>query len=147
MLPKSLVIAILSGVAASSALGAYFMKLDAEQYEVQFVDGPSVSVMVEKRDHKLGEMIRIMLINSGTIPIEFSEGPPSLQIRALDGTVFLSTTFDLKGLSPREQYAFEWNQQKDDGSRVLEGRYVIAVSAYDENKQRLDDRLTVNIHK
>lgn len=147
MLPKSLVIAVVSGMAAAGMLGVYFMKLEAEQYELRFVDGPAVSVLVEKRDHKIGETVKITLINSGTTPIEFSNDAPNLQVRALDGTIFYSTNLDLRELSPGEEYALEWNQKKNDGSQVLEGRYVVMVFAYDESRQRLDDRLTVNIHK
>jgi hypothetical protein len=98
MLPKSLVIAVLSGVAASGALGAYFLNLEAQQYELKFVEGPAVSLTVEKRDHKLGEKVTIRMINSGTERITFLDNVPTLHIRALDGTVFYSTMIDSKGL-------------------------------------------------
>jgi hypothetical protein len=147
MLPKSLVIAVLSGVAASGALGAYFLNLEAQQYELKFVEGPAVSLTVEKRDHKLGEKVTIRMINSGTERITFLDNVPTLHIRALDGTVFYSTMIDSKGLESGEDLFFEWGQQKNDGSRVLEGRYVIAVTAYGPDGQKLDDRLTINILK
>lgn len=146
MLPKSLAAAILLGVLASGALGVYFVKLGGEQYELAFVDGPSVSVVVDKPDYKTGEKIAIRIVNSGTEEIGFSKDAPGLKIRALDGTVFFSTSFGLT-LGPRGEHVFEWEQQKSDGSRVLEGRYVIEVTAYGTDMQKLDDRLTVNILK
>lgn len=147
MLPRGLVVAIISGVLASGALGVYFLKIASEQYTLEFVEGPSVSVMVEKPDYKIGESIRITIINSGTEKINLTKDLPTLQIRALDGTVFFSTSFGPLTLDQKAQHDFEWNQQKNDGSRVLEGRYVVDVFAYDENNQKLGDRLTINILK
>lgn len=147
MLPKSLVIAVISGVAASGALGAYFLNLEAQQYELKFVEGPAISVLVEKRDHKLGQNVTIQIINSGTEMVTFLKDVPSLHIRALDGTVFYSAVIDSKGLEPGRDLLFEWNQQKNDGSKVLEGRYVVAVTAHGPDGQKLDDRLTINVLK
>ncbi|CAE6484732.1 MAG: hypothetical protein QXY22_04765 [Candidatus Nitrosotenuis sp.] len=147
MLPKGLVIAVVSGVLASGVLGAYFIKIASEQYELEFVEGPSVSVMVEKPDYKLGETVRITIINSGTEKIEIAKDLPTIQIRALDGTVFYSEYLSPLILEQKQERFFDWNQRKSDGSQVLEGRYVVDVLVYGEDKQKLTDRLTINILK
>lgn len=147
MLPKGLVISVILGVIASGALGAYFLKIASEQYELEFVEGPSVSVLVERPDYKLGESVKITIINSGTEKIELAKDLPALQIRALDGTVFYTTSLGPLVLDQRQEHTFEWSQQKNDGSQVLEGRYVVDVFAYDEYNQKLTDRLTINILK
>lgn len=146
MFPKSLVIAVLSGVIASAALGSFFITLTLQQQELEFVDGPSVSVLVDKNDYKLGEKIIITIVNTGTSTISLSGDLPSLKIRALDGTVFFSTSFEGLILEPRAQHVFEWNQLKNDSSQILEGRYVIDSFAYGEGGQ-LSDSATVNVHK
>ena len=146
MFPKSLVIAVLSGVIASAALGSFFITLTLQQQELEFVDGPSVSILVDKNDYKLGEKIVITIVNTGTSTISLSGDLPSLKIRALDGTVFFSTSFDGLTLEPRAQHVFEWNQLKNDNSQILEGRYVIDSFAYGEDGQ-LSDSATVNVHK
>lgn len=146
MFPKSLVIAVLSGVIASAALGSFFITLTLQQQGLEFVDGQSVSILVDKNDYKLGEKIVITIVNTGTSTISLSGDLPSLKIRALDGTVFFSTSFEGLTLEPRAQHVFEWNQLKNDNSQILEGRYVIDSFAYGEGGQ-LSDSTTVNVHK
>jgi hypothetical protein len=144
MIPKSLIIAVAMGVAAAAALGIYFERLNSQNLE--FVQGSAISVFVEKKDFKLGENIKIGIINSGTTEVIFSESP-SLRIRALDGTVFFSTSFDGQKLEPHQKYTFEWNQLKNDNSRIIEGRYVIDSFAYDPDNQKISTSVTVNILK
>lgn len=134
------------GVAASGALGVYFVELGAQQYQLEFVLGPAVSVLVDRPDYKLGEPVNIKIVNSGTDLIGMAEDEPSLRIRALDGTLFFSRSFGAS-LESHEEMVFEWSQQKNDGSQVLEGRYVVEVLAYHGEGQKLTDKLTINILK
>jgi hypothetical protein len=143
MIPKSLVIAVATGVTASAILGIYLQNLNPPG--VVFVQGPSVSVHTEKQDYGLGEKIPIQIINSGTSEITFSN--LGLQIRALDGTVFFSTTFDGLRLEPKQQHVFEWDQQKNDNTKIIEGRYIVDLIAYDQNNQKLSDNITLNVLK
>jgi hypothetical protein len=145
MIPKSLVIAVVLGVSAAAALGIYFVKLGSQ--DLEFVQGPAVSILVEKQDYKLGEKITIGIINTGTTEITFSDELPSLRIRALDGTVFFSTSFDGLHLTPNQKHVFEWEQLKNDSSKIIEGRYVIDSFAYNPDKQKISDSVTVNILK
>ncbi|WP_268541714.1 hypothetical protein [Candidatus Nitrosotenuis cloacae] len=146
MFPKSLVIAVLSGIVASASLGTFFITLNMQQQELEFVDGPSVSILADKIDYKLGEKVVITVVNTGTSKISFQAEMPSLRIRALDGTVFFSTSFGGLALEPGQQHVFEWNQLKNDNSQILEGRYVIDSFAYGDGEQ-LGDSATVNVHK
>lgn len=145
MIPKGLAIAVLTGVAASVTIGMYLQSMSSQG--IEFVQGPSVSIHVDKNDYKIGENILIQIINSGTSELTFSDDMPSLQIRALDGTVFFSTSFDGLKLAPKQKHAFEWNQQKNDSSKIIEGRYVIDSFAYEQNDQKISDSITLNLLK
>ena len=145
MIPKGLLIAIVVGVGASLSLGVYLEKTYNKQ-ELEFTNGPAISIMTDKRDYDLNEKIIINIVNSGTSDVTFSTDP-SFRVRALDGTEFFTTSFDGLKLTPREKYTFEWNQLKSDSSHVLEGRYVLESFAYGAEKQKLHDSTTINIFK
>lgn len=143
MIPKSLVIAVATGITASAILGIYLQSLNPTG--IVFVQGPSVSVHTEKQDYTLGEKIPIQIINTGSSEIIFSD--LELEIRALDGTIFFSTAFDDLRLEPKQQHIFEWDQQKNDNSKIIEGRYIVDLTAYDQNDQKLSDSITLNVLK
>ncbi|MEW6043352.1 MAG: hypothetical protein AB1608_03735 [Thermoproteota archaeon] len=142
MIPKSLAISVATGVIAAAAMGVYLQGLTSQG--VVFVQGPSISVYAEKESYKLGETIQIQLINSGTSEILFVKDLPGLRIRALDGTIFFSTSFEGLKLAPKQKHVFEWGQQKNDDSKVIEGRYVVESFAYADNK-KLSDSFTLDI--
>jgi hypothetical protein len=141
MIPKSLIIAVVTGITASAIMGFYLQSLSSQG--IVFVQGPSISVHTEKQDYKLGEKILIQIVNSGTSDIVFSD--LGLRIRALDGTVFFSTALDGLRLAPKQQHVFEWDQQKNDNSKIIEGRYIVDLTAYDQNNQKLSDNITLNV--
>lgn len=143
MIPKGLIIAVGTGIVAAAALGIYLQNTSYKNLE--FVIGPSISVFIEKQDYKTGESIPIEIINSGTTNLAFPEDLPSLQVRALDGTVFFSTSFDGE-LIPTQIHVYEWDQLKNDGTKISGGSYVIDIVAYDNN-QKISDSVTVNILK
>ncbi|MFY9299819.1 MAG: hypothetical protein WAO91_01340 [Candidatus Nitrosotenuis sp.] len=143
MIPKGLLIAVATGVAAGAIAGVYLQNLNSQN--IVSVDGSSISIHVEKQDYELGQTVAIQIINSGTTKLRFSDEIPSIRVRALDGTVFFSTSFDGVKLLPGQKYSFEWNQQKNDNSKIIEGRYVVESFAYDQNNQKVSDSTTLNV--
>ncbi|MBM3903960.1 MAG: hypothetical protein FJ357_02305 [Thaumarchaeota archaeon] len=143
MIPKGLLIAILIGLSAGLALGLYLEKTYNGQ-AIKFVDGPSITIATEKSDYALGEPIKIEIINTGTVDVFFANSDPSLRVRALDGTEFYSISSDGAILAPKEKFAITWSQQKNDDSKVLEGRYVIESTAHNSNA-KVHDSVTIDI--
>ncbi|MEM4378277.1 MAG: hypothetical protein QXX85_04750 [Candidatus Nitrosotenuis sp.] len=143
MIPKSLVISVASGVVAAAAMGMYLQGLTSQG--VIYVQGPSISVYAEKQYYNLGETIQIQIINSGTSEISFAEDLPGLRIRALDGTVFFSITFEDLKLEPKQKHVVEWAQQKNDNSKVIGGRYVVESFAYGADGKKVSDSFTLDI--
>lgn len=139
MIPKSLIISVSIGVGAAAVLGLYLSGLNSPQ--IAFVEGPSISIYSDKQDYKIGEPIQIQIINTGTSEL----ANPSLQVRALDGTVFFSTSFEGVKLGPKQKYYFEWNQQKNDNSKIIQGRYVAESFAHDQNNNLVKDSFTFNV--
>jgi hypothetical protein len=131
------------GVSAGLALGIYLEKT-YNNTTIRFVEGPSLTITTEKSDYALDEPIKIDIINTGNIDTVFSSAEPSLRVRALDGTEFFSTYSDGTTLAPKEKITLTWNQQKNDNSNILEGRYVIESFAFDRNT-KIGDSITVNI--
>lgn len=145
MIPKGLLIAITVGIFSALALGVYLEKTYNNQ-ALQFVNGPSISIISEKNNYELAEQIKIEVINTGTTDVLFLSSEPSLRVRALDGTEFYSMFSDGTKLAPKEKLTITWSQEKNDGSPVLEGRYVLESFAFDGNA-KIHDSITVNILK
>jgi hypothetical protein len=145
MIPKSLLIAVVTGIVAAGALGIYLEKEGSKNGF--FVDTSGFGILTDKQNYKLGEKVSIKLVNLGANDITFSNEFPSLQVRALDGTIFFSTSFDGVKITPQQTHIFEWNQQKNDNSKIIEGRYVIDSFAYDTNKQKINTSTTLTILK
>lgn len=141
MIPKGLLIAVITGVAAGAIAGTYLQN-QSSQNAAQ--NGSAISVHIEKQDYKQGQSIQIQIVNSGTTDLVFSSDVPGIRVRALDGTVFFSKSFDLK-LAPKQQHTFEWNQQKNDNSKIAEGRYVVDSFAHDQANQKVSGSTTINI--
>ena len=144
MIPKSLAICVVTGVIAAATLGVYLQQLNSSH--VVFVQGPSVSGFVEKPSYTLGQAIPIQIVNSGTTKIGFSDSP-AIIIRALDGTTFFTKTLSGMTLDPAQKHVFEWNQQKNDSSQILQGRYVVEIIAHDESGKRVSDSFTLDLLK
>lgn len=148
MIPRGLVIAISLGVTAGAIFGIFFMKFDTGN-ELSFVEGDSISIITEKTDFKKGETIEIKIINSGTIPISFSDASYGLEIRGLDGTVLYSPMAAqvISILEPNEQVVFKWNQIKNDQSPVLEGTYKISSQGLTIGEKTIKESITIHIFK
>jgi len=117
--------------------------------ELNFLQGPSLSILTEKTDFKKGEIITIRIINSGSVPLTFSDASYGLKISGLDGTLLYSpiSAQVISVLEPKEEKSFEWDQIKNDGDPVLEGTYKISSRAMDNLEKTIKKSITINIYK
>ncbi len=147
MFPKGLIIAVCTGVISAVMLGIYLEQINSKTQGLEFVEGPSLSVMTDKQTYLAGESIQIRIINSGTYTLLFSDNTTKLQIRALDGTTIFSSNVNSLKLDPKQESVFVWNQTKNDGTVVISGRYVVESSTFTENEQKITDSITINVLK
>ncbi|HSA98056.1 MAG TPA: hypothetical protein VLF17_03160 [Candidatus Nitrosotenuis sp.] len=147
MFPKGLVIAVCTGVVSAIILGVYLEQLSSKKQGLEFIEGPSLSVITDKQNYLAGQSVEIRIINSGTQALMFSDKAPKLQIRALDGTTIFSSDIQSSSLNPRQESVFVWNQTKNDGTAVIGGRYVVESSTFTENEQKITDSVTINVLK
>lgn len=145
MIPKGLLIAIIVGVSSALVLGVYLQKTYNDT-DLKFVEGTSISILTDKSDYAINDTVVIDVINTGTVAVSFSSLEPILRVRALDGTEFYSAFSEGTQLAPREKITISWNQQKNDNTHILEGRYVIESFAYDKD-QKIHDSTTINVFK
>ena len=89
MLAKSLVIFIGIGVISGLAFGVYLIDVKNTS-QLVFVEGPSISIVTEKFDFKKGDLIKIKIVNSGTVPLVFSDTAYGLRITGLSGILMYS---------------------------------------------------------
>jgi len=149
---KTLVGFISVGVIAGLILGLYFIDVKNTN-QLVFVSGPSISVVTEKFDFKKGEEIKIRIVNSGTVPLTFSDPSYGLKITGLSGILIYSPktsldfTSDLYKLEPLEEVEIIWDQIKNDGDPTLEGLYKIYSMGYDPNKNKIEKSTTITIWK
>ncbi len=148
MIPRGLILGIIVGVTAGAILGVFFVDLKNPN-ELNFVDGTSLTILTEKTDFEKGEIIQIRIINSGTVPISFSDASYGLIIRGLDGTILYSpiSAQVISILEPKEEKIFEWDQIKNDGDLVLHGTYKITSSGLTIGEKTVKKSITINILK
>ena len=148
MLPRSLVIAILIGVLAGGIFGAFFVNIKDFNH-LEFVEGPSLSIITPKTDYELGEEIEIKIINSGTEELTFSDASYGLKITGLDGRVIYSpiSAQVISKLEPKQEMTFVWDQIKNDGDPLQRGTYKITSSAIDTLEKTVKKSITINIYK
>ena len=148
MIPRGLILAISVGVAAGAIFGVIFIDFKNPN-TLNFVEGDSLTILTEKMDFEKGETIQIKIINSGTIPISFSDASYGLQIKGLDGTVLYSPIAAqvISNLEPKEEKIFEWDQIKNDGDMVHEGTYKITSSGITIGEKTIKKSITINILK
>lgn len=117
--------------------------------QLVFVEGPSVSVVTEKSDFKKGEEIKIRIVNSGTIPLTFSDSSYGLKITGLSG-ILMYTPVSLQAISnldPGDEIELSWNQIKNDDNAALEGLYKISAKGVDEQENNVEKSTTITIWK
>ena len=148
MLAKSLVVFIGIGLLSGLAFGVYLIDVKNTN-QLVFVEGSSISIITEKFDFKKNDTIKIQIVNSGTIPLTFSDTSYNLKITGLSGILMYSpvATQMISTLEPHDQIEFLWNQIKDNGEPVVEGLYKISVSGQDEQKNKVEKSITITIWK
>ena len=136
------------GIVAGAILGVIFVD-SKNPNELNFQQGPSLSILTEKTDFKKGETITIRIINSGSVPLTFSDASYGLKISVLDGTLLYSPVAAqvISVLEPKEEKSFEWDQIKNDGDSMLEGTYKISSSAMDNLEKTIKKSIIINIYK
>jgi len=149
LIPKGAIICIILGVIGSGLVGIFFSEIAHQPPTLVYVIGPSLSVITEKTNFHLGEPIRIKIVNSGTIPLTFSDASYGLKITQLDGIVLYSPISSqvISILKPEQEKLFVWNQTKSDGSKIIEGRYNVVSNTDPSSDNVLKKSITINILK
>ncbi len=148
LLAKSLVIFIGVGLIAGLAFGVYLLDVKNTS-QLIFVEGPSISVVTEKIDYKKGEEIKIRIVNSGTVPLIFSDASYGLRITGLSGMLMYTPVSAqvISELKPNEEAELVWNQIKNDGDAALEGIYKISSKAINVTGESVEKSISINIWK
>lgn len=148
LLAKSLVVFIGIGVLSGFIFGAYLLDVK-NTTQLIFVDGPSISIVTEKSDFKKGELIQIRIVNSGTIPLAFSDNSYGLKITGLSGILIYSpnNVDSPSNLAPGNEIIFSWDQIKNDGGAALEGLYKISAKGIDDDGNVVEKFTTITILK
>ena len=146
--PRGLLIAILIGMLAGLILG-FFVISQSNHEQLVFQEGSSISILTEKVDFELGEQIYIRIVNSGTIPLTFSDTSYGLKVTGLDGILYYTPMAAqvISTLEPNEEKTFVWDQKKMDGSDSLEGRYKIIVEGFDHENNKVKKSIVINLLK
>ena len=148
LLPKSLVIFIGIGLIAGLAFGVYLLDVKNTN-QLIFVEGPSISVVTEKIDVEKGEEIKIRIVNSGTVPLIFSDASYGLRITGLSG-ILMYTPISVQVISelkPNEEAKLVWNQIKNDGDAALDGIYKISSYATNVAGKSIEQSISITIWK
>ncbi|QDI88533.1 hypothetical protein Nisw_02785 [Candidatus Nitrosopumilus sp. SW] len=148
MLSKSLVIFIGIGVIAGLTFGIYLIDVKNTS-QLVYVDGSGISIVTEKFDFKKGEEIKIKIINTGTVPLTFSDTSYGLRITGLSGILMytpISAQVESE-LKPNDEVEFVWDQIKNDGDNTLEGLYKISAKGFDPVGDKVERSTTITIWK
>ena len=91
----------------------------------------------------------IKIINSGTIPLTFSDASYGLKVTGLDGVLYYTPMAAqvISTLEPKEEKTFVWNQKRMDGSDSLEGIYKIVVEGFDHENNKVKKSIVINLLK
>lgn len=149
MIPKGALIGLGSGIVAAIIFGIFLSSAANQAPVLVYINGPSLSIITEKTNFKIGEDITIKIINSGTVPLTFSDSSYGLKIIGLDGRVLYSpqSAQVISTLQPKEEKVFVWDQTKSDGDKVIDGRYKIVSNMIQNNGKMLEKSLIINIFK
>lgn len=147
MIPKGATICFVIGVVGAGMLGAYLYQISSQTPTLVYENGPSLTVIPDKINYRMGQEVHIRVINSGTVPLNFSDSTFGLKIRGLDGTIIFSppTTSQESTLSPHQEKVFVWNQTKTGGGRIFEGRYKIESETSNISGSQIKNSVTINI--
>ena len=146
--PRGLIIAILVGMLAGLIL-VFFLIVQSNHEQLVFQEGYSISIVTEKIDFELGETVSIKIVNSGTMPLTFSDSSYGLKITGLDGILYYTPIAAkvISTLEPMDEKTFVWDQIKMDGSDSLEGIYKIIVEGFDHENNKVKKSIVINLLK
>ena len=147
-LPRGLMIALCVGMISGLILGLVAYSQNSHE-QLVFEDGPSISILTEKIDFKLGEQISIKIVNSGTVPLTFSDMSYGLKVTGMDGVLYYVPVAAqvVTKLEPKEEVTFVWNQKRLDNSDSLQGRYKIVVEGFDPENNKVKKSIAINVLK
>ena len=152
MSSKTLILFTAVGLIAGLVFGLYLIDVKNTN-QLVFVDGSSISIVTEKFDFKKGEEIKIRIINSGTVPLTFSDSSYGLRITGLSGMLmynpdnFQGSDLESYLLAPKEEVEFVWDQIKNDGDSILEGLYKIHSKGFNPENKKVEKSTAINIWK
>lgn len=149
MIPKGALIGLCFGIIIAAIFGIFLSSMTDQAPALVYVDGPSLSIITEKINYKIGEDITIKIVNSGTTPLTFSDSSYGLRVIGLDGRILYSPQSKqvISILQPKEEKMFVWDQTKSDGEKVIDGRYKIVSKTMQNNGKMLEKSITINIFK
>jgi len=138
---------VMVGIVAGAIFGVFLVTQKNEE-QLEFVLGPSISIVTDKIDFKQSEQITIKIINSGTSALTFSDASYGLKVTGLDGRILFTPVSAqvISILEPKEEFSFAWDQIKNDGDQAAAGTYKIISKALDDNKT-IKKSITINIYK
>jgi len=148
MFPRGLILAITIGVVAGPILGIILYETNTQE-QLVYVDGSGISILTEKIDFDLGEEIHIKIVNSGTTDLTFPDASYGLEIKQLDGIVVFKpySAQVVSTLSSYNEIEFAWDQTKNNGEQILEGRYKITSIGSDNDGNTVKKSITINVLK
>ena len=149
MIPKGAAIFFIVGLIAAGFLGYYLSQIANQVPTLVYDNGPSLTIIPDKINYHLGESVHIRIINSGTIPLTFSDASYGLKITRLDGILVYSplSAQVISKLEPKEEKIFLWDQTKSDGTKAYQGRYKIISSTIGDVMPTLKQSVSINILK
>jgi hypothetical protein len=148
LIPKGAAMFFMVGLVAAGLLGYYLSQIANQVPTLVYENGPSLTIIPDKINYHLGEPVHIRIINSGTMPLTFSDASYGLKITRLDGMLVYSplSVQVISKLDPKEEKTFVWDQTKSDGGKAYQGRYKI-VSSTTENVSASLKSVTINLLK
>ncbi len=149
MIPRGAAIFFAVGVFSAAALGLYLAQIANQVPTLVYQEGPSLTIIPDKINYHSTDPIHVRIINSGTIPLVFSDSSYGFKILGLDGRIIFEPVSAqvISTLEPKEEKTFVWNQVKTDGTKVFEGRYKIVSNAKIESGNTIQKSVTINILK
>jgi hypothetical protein len=149
LIPKGAAIFFIVGLIAAGFLGYYLSQIANQVPTLVYDNGPSLTIIPDKINYHLGESVHIRIINSGTIPLTFSDASYGLKITRLDGILVYSplSAQVISKLEPKEEKTFLWDQTKSDGTKAYQGRYKIISNTIGDVVPTLKQSVSINILK
>ncbi len=148
MFPRSLLFAIIVGVIAGPIFGIILFEYGIEE-QLTYVNGTSLSIVTEKTNFDLGEVISIKIVNSGTDELKFPDRSYGLVIKQLDSIPIFSPVASqvISKLDSHEEVSFVWDQIKNNGDPILEGTYKITSKAITLDGSIIEKIVIIHVFK